>query len=185
MLSNSHRQKPHVDQLYIAEVTQSIRFPSEHVGIIADLDTVLSTPRWRHVQELQTESLEVGLWPLWVTKWCRRKMLMMHDSLYVVCLFRPDCGHCSVVLFRVCVLPPPVAAPVFSWDLLYLHQSSSSCESPAQHPAILSGPVHIMWKHFLHLIQKSNKQTYGERTGSIVCLTRSINDRKCKVDTEC
>lgn len=43
MLSNSHRQTPHVDQLYIAEVTQSIRFPSEHVGIIADPDTVLST----------------------------------------------------------------------------------------------------------------------------------------------
>lgn len=45
MLSNSHRQTPHVDQLYIAEVTQSIRFPSEHVGIIADPDTVLSTLR--------------------------------------------------------------------------------------------------------------------------------------------
>lgn len=42
-------------------------------------------------------------------------------------------------LKRVSVLPPPAADPVSSWGLLCLLQSSSFCESPAQHPTIPCG----------------------------------------------
>lgn len=69
-----------------------------------------------------------------------------------------DCWSCTVY---ECVLPPPVAVPVFSSGLLCPLQSSSSCESPAQHPAIPSGPSQIKCKMrncLVYLIQRSNEE---------------------------
>lgn len=77
------------------------------------------------------------------------------SSLCALLAIFSDCWpvvmYCVRVCVGMCVLPPPATVPVFSLGLLYPLQRSSSCESPAQHPAIPSGPGgHIckMRKHF-------------------------------------
>lgn len=79
-----HRQKPHEDQLYIAEATKSIqkqRYPSEDVSVIYDLDTVSWC--WQGVNELQTGGFRASVTTTGhrTAQRLRKKKRMLRDFL--------------------------------------------------------------------------------------------------------